>query len=58
MKLKHKTENKEITVNSKKNKIIITKGFITITSNNYHTSTVRPDIIENEFKIPKHVSIG
>lgn len=60
MRLKNKeNENFEITVNSKKNKIILTKGFVIITSGTHHGSDkINPDILKDNYIIPENVSIG
>lgn len=48
-----------IKVNSKGNKIIVSKGFVILTSgSHYGSQKVRADIIENDYVIPKNVTIG
>ena len=49
-----------ITVNSKKNKILLTtSGFVTITKGNHNKSTtINPDVLEQNYVIPDNVSIG
>ena len=60
MKLKNKENEKiEIIVNSKKNKILLTKGFVIITSGaHYGSDRINPSVLEDNYIIPKDISIG
>ena len=54
-------ENKSfvITVNSKRNKILLTKGFVTIIKGaHYGANTDHPDILEEKYALPKDTIIG
>jgi len=59
MKLTNKYDSEiKIIVNSKKNEIILKKGFVVITSgSHYGAVTLRPDILVDNYDIPKHVTI-
>ena len=49
----------KIQVNSKKNKILLTKGFIVITKgSHYGSDRLSQDILEYNYIIPKNVIIG
>jgi hypothetical protein len=59
MELTNKDKSYKIKVNSKKNKIIVSKGFVIITSGtHYSANKVRADIIEKDYIIPDNVTIG
>jgi hypothetical protein len=59
MELVNKETNYKIKVNSRKNRIIVTKGFVTITSgSHYAADKVRSDIIEKDYHVPKNAYFG
>ncbi len=59
MTLKSKNKDFTIKVNTKGNRILVTKGFVIITSgSHYGHDRVRPDVIENDFIIPENIQIG
>ncbi len=49
----------KITVNAKRNKILLTRGFVTIIKGaHYGANTLHPDVLEDKYNLPKDVKIG
>ena len=59
MKLKNKEKEKdEIIVNSKKNKIILTKGFVILTHGSFHGANIIHPEIEEYAKYEQNLFLG
>ena len=60
MVLRSKENNSfKITVNSKRNVILLTRGFVTIIKGaHYGANTLHPDVLEEKYNLPADTKIG
>jgi len=54
-----KNKSDHITVNAKKNKILVNKGFVRITKGtHYGHETIRPDLLEEYYQLPQNAKFS